>query len=85
MKAFFWLSVLSQFLKTNAQAQQVIACPEQLGGAPQPCVNEQCGNEDPANQGHCVNRAVDGSQCVCMSSLRTWTGFLPEAINANAV
>lgn len=72
MKALFWLSVLSQLLETNAEAQKVIACPEQLGGAPQVCVSEECGKEDSANKGHCANKAVDKSQCLCMPSRCTW-------------
>ncbi|KAF2277259.1 uncharacterized protein EI97DRAFT_417431 [Westerdykella ornata] len=65
MKAIFWLSVLSQFLESSAQAQKVIACPELIGGAPQPCVNQECGNEDPENKGHCANKASDESHCAC--------------------
>jgi hypothetical protein len=63
MKAIFWLSVLTPFLDKAALAADNIACPEQIGAELQACQN--CGNEDPNSQGHCVNVAYDGSHCSC--------------------
>lgn len=65
MKALFWLSVITSFLESVVYAAENIACPERIGAEVQACQN--CGNEDANNQGHCANKAFDGSQCGCMS------------------
>ncbi|CAI6342584.1 unnamed protein product [Periconia digitata] len=82
MKAIFWLSVLSQFLETSAQAQNVIACPEQIGGVPQACVNRECGNEDPENEGHCAKEAADQSHCVCDPAATTAQPLVTSVVTA---